>query len=332
MKHPHPILALSAMLLTAAPALVHGQTVVADSVLQFSNAQGQNGWRYGTWTADLDGYQPAELVQFQPAEWFAGTPPEAGCWWTPPFNAEPWTLICDNRQHSETSPTVWTIRRWVSSFGGVAHLAGHIAKNQNGLGGDGARGIIYVDGVKVYEQTVGPTDTAGFSFAFDTSLAVGSFVDFALDPLLTDALDTTVFTCTISDTALGGPAYGSGCPGTGGFTPALAITGNPKPGSTVSMKVTQGLGGATSVVFLGYTKTALPFGNGCTLNVSPLLPSVIGPYSLSGSGAGNGKLTVTLGIPNNLPPTIFTLQAFSFDSAAPGGIANSNGWELVIQP
>ena len=321
--------ALSVCSLLAPSPTASAETVVASSTLQFSNVQGQDGWSYGIWDADLDGYQPSEFTEFPASSWVDLPAPELGAWWTPPFFAAPWTIIFANRQHSETSPTVWTIRRWQSSVSGPVRISGSLAKHVDGLGGDGVRAVIYVDGVQVFEQAVSPKDNLGYDYSFETSLVAGSVVDFALDPLATDALDTTVYTAEITDLTPDGPSYGDGCPGSAGFVPQLTISGKGKPGKVVRMTITGGHGGSTGVVYLGAFKANLPIGYGCTLNVTPLHPFVLGPFMLTGGGPGNGKFSANLGIPASMPPVTFTMQAFLSDPNAPG-FSNSNGWELVI--
>lgn len=123
-------------------------------------------------------------------------------------------------------------------------------------------------------------------------------------------------------------AYGSGCPGTGGFIPQYQVSGCIAPGYTAVTTITQGLGGSVAFIFLGLNQAALPLGGGCTLNVSPLLGGPAGPIPLLGAGAGNGSIS----FPTTIPPIpaivgSFTAQVFVSDPTAPNGLgfSTSNG-------
>ena len=129
--------------------------------------------------------------------------------------------------------------------------------------------------------------------------------------------------------------YGSGCPGTGGIIPQLAMTGSATPGGQVQLDILNGVGSGTAFVFLGLQQAALNMGFGCTLNVAPLLPAVLGPvplFPLGAQGPGAGSISIPATIPANVvAPATVTLQAFIADSGAPGGFSNSNGIEMNVE-
>lgn len=125
--------------------------------------------------------------------------------------------------------------------------------------------------------------------------------------------------------------YGTGCPGTGGFTPQLGLTNCPVAGAGISINITNALGGANAVLFFGTMQSALPMGGGCFLNVQPLLPLTI-PLSLSGAGAGIGSASVVGVVPILASGVTLTTQAFVLDPG--GGLAGftaSNGLEMPFQ-
>ncbi|HKB16575.1 MAG TPA: integrin alpha, partial [Planctomycetota bacterium] len=105
----------------------------------------------------------------------------------------------------------------------------------------------------------------------------------------------------------GSSLYGSGCAGSGGFTPLLAAqtssaaTGNASFGIVLS----RALGGSFAVLDLGLSSTAwlgvpLPLDlgflglPGCSLLVSAEVPLLV---ATNGSGPGNGRALVPLPIP-----------------------------------
>ncbi|MFG0319722.1 MAG: hypothetical protein ACF8XB_20795 [Planctomycetota bacterium JB042] len=125
-------------------------------------------------------------------------------------------------------------------------------------------------------------------------------------------------------------SYGSGCPGTGGFTPELSISGNPTPGSQVLFSVQNGLGGATSYLAIGFQQAAVFMGSGCTLNVLPL-QAFVGPIPLGGFGAGAGAVQLPLVLPAGTTGLTVTFQSFVADPGGALGFSNSNGFEMTIE-
>ncbi|MBK6940475.1 MAG: hypothetical protein IPH13_09785 [Planctomycetes bacterium] len=123
--------------------------------------------------------------------------------------------------------------------------------------------------------------------------------------------------------------YGQGCAGTGGFTPAMTLSGCAAPGEVVSIDIANGLGGAPSVIFFGLGQSAIPMGAGCTLNVFPLLAPTLS-FPLLGSGAGDGNMTLQGIMPAGTSGLIFTMQLFVADPASPIGAAASNGVKVTI--
>jgi WD40 repeat protein len=123
--------------------------------------------------------------------------------------------------------------------------------------------------------------------------------------------------------------YGVGCPGSGGFVPALGASGCATAGGALTLSISGGLGGANAFLLLGLGQGSLPL-KGCTLLVNPLLPVMVS-LTLPGSGAGNGALTLPSILPTNLPDGIITLQAWVHDAGAAKGFASSNGVQLTIE-
>ena len=122
-------------------------------------------------------------------------------------------------------------------------------------------------------------------------------------------------------------SYGSGCPGTGGLIPALDLLGCPAAGQTVTLTVTNGLGGVNALLFLGAGKAQVSMGGGCDFLLASFLPGGV-PIVLSGSGAGDGELSFTTLMPN-LGPVAFNMQALVQD---PGSVTgHTNGIEVTVE-
>lgn len=128
---------------------------------------------------------------------------------------------------------------------------------------------------------------------------------------------------------------GVGCPGTGGFTPALAVDGCFTPTGTVILSVdgalgTDGIGpGNFSVLFVGSGSTSIPLGGGCSFYLSGSIPwGITIPLVGDGAGAGTAKLEAVL--PSTaLGPWNVTLQVFCADAGAILGYTTTNAAVLT---
>jgi hypothetical protein len=193
--------------------------------------------------------------------------------------------------------------------------------------------------VEVYETATGqllatlaPTDsTFGFGYwgGVDGDKAICGAI---ADPTLgVDAGAAYLFDV---DTSTAFSAYGGGCPGSGAIVPTLALSGTPSPGGQVQVAITNGVGSGSAFIVMGLQQTSLAMGFGCTLNVNPLLPAIVGPIPLfpfGAQGAGAGSINFPATIPTNVSvPVTLTLQAFVVDSGVQAGYSNTNGVELNI--
>jgi hypothetical protein len=123
--------------------------------------------------------------------------------------------------------------------------------------------------------------------------------------------------------------YGAGCPGSGGFVPALALSGCATAGGAITLSIDQALGGSSGFLLLGLGRGSIPLSS-CTLLVSPLVFPFV-PVVLGGSGPGNGSLAISANLPSNAPKLVFTLQAWILDSGGVDRWATTNGVEVSIE-
>ena len=124
--------------------------------------------------------------------------------------------------------------------------------------------------------------------------------------------------------------YGSGKAGTGGFVPKLSATGCPDLGEPWSIVISDAVGGAGGLLFVGFAPASLPFIGGQFLVGSVVLevPIVVG--GLAGSaGTGSLAIPVLLNDPLLLGFDLY-LQAGFFDAGASFGASLANG--LHFQP
>lgn len=129
--------------------------------------------------------------------------------------------------------------------------------------------------------------------------------------------------------------FGAGSPGSGGFTPRFvafepAVIGNPN----FTFGIADALGGATTLLAIdvarsppGTTVGGLPFhlAGSFAFTVLPL-------GTMSGAGAGEGWMAITSPLPPSpgLPGFELVMQAFVVDAAGTGGLAATEGLELLF--
>jgi hypothetical protein len=126
-------------------------------------------------------------------------------------------------------------------------------------------------------------------------------------------------------------SYGSGCAGSGGFVPQLAIAGCPSSGFTLAIGITETLGHAPGLLLLGLGTGTLPVSPSCSIDIAPLLPAVVLPIALFGSGPGGGALSFEATLPAIAGlPIMVHLQALISDPNAGSGVAATNAVMLTI--
>jgi hypothetical protein len=198
LKGKRPLYMVLTMLL--ALGLTPG-TLVADSVKEFSGRQGQDGWFYGYFdrgTSQEAEYDPRSfrpMVQF--LESGTGARDYAPVWHA--ADPEVWTFIAPTTMHPNSVGTttgrtpreVWPVRRWVSEVPGYVALQGNLSKNL--AGGEGLRGLIYVDGKLVWKADIAGDDQMGMDFDVKAKVRIGSLIDLLVDPLGHDRYDHARF-------------------------------------------------------------------------------------------------------------------------------------------
>lgn len=124
-------------------------------------------------------------------------------------------------------------------------------------------------------------------------------------------------------------AQGVGLAGSGGFVPAIETNGCPAVGITFQINVTQGLGGASGVLFLSSQQVAFPFVGGTLYIGSPVLASI--PHVLLGAGEGNGTVSFPFTIPvASLAGVTLHAQAGYLDVGAVQGLSLTSSISVVL--
>lgn len=125
-------------------------------------------------------------------------------------------------------------------------------------------------------------------------------------------------------------AHGTGCPGAGGITPSLAVTGCASPGFALEVALTDALGHAPGLLLFGLGSGSLALHPNCALSIGPLLPALSIPVTILGTGSGGGSIEFAATIPEIATPVEFHMQAVVADPLAAGGVSASNAVRIRI--
>ena len=174
--------------------------VVADSLAEFGEEQGEDGWHYGYWNAsrDADGSYQHD-TDFEPLE-FCGDnkwEPPGRCGVPTDAPEHTWTMVLNwSLMHPETDPDrELPIRRWVSDVSGPAQVT--LQHWLSGSTGDGTRALLVVDGVERWRHDSPGGDREGVTEVIPLELRVGTVVDQILHPIGTSGDDMTHFSIVI---------------------------------------------------------------------------------------------------------------------------------------
>lgn len=140
---------------------------------------------------------------------------------------------------------------------------------------------------------------------------------------------TLLYVAAVADSGVA--SFGSGCAGSAGFVPTLALDGFPMASKRVTLRVRDGLGGTFGILFFGASQGALPIPGSCTLLVSPLSPIQL-VLPIGGVGVGQGVLDFPVDLPASVPVGVsFTMQALLSDPGAPAWFSATQGLEVTFQ-
>jgi hypothetical protein len=218
------------------PAAASGAEV-AHSLNEFSCTQGMNNWYYGYYEGPYVSSNFRQMTQCVRDVYYPGF-----SWWA--NQGQFWTSIRSAVSFPNGASSCgrqpvehWAVRRWSSEVAGVVTVTGTV---HNALGGfDGFRAHIVVDGSTVYSRLVsGAGSTSPVPYSVTFTVAVGSTVDFVVQPNASDCNDHASFTAVINSDATPSPGLPPGvAPGVpSGLTATVA-------GSTVTLTWTAPLSG-----------------------------------------------------------------------------------------
>jgi hypothetical protein len=166
--------------------------VVADSAAEFSNVQGQAGWRYGYYAEPS--FTSAAFIELSDYRFGASVGAEG---W---FTGDTWTWVGRVRMHpngrltSGGRPAIdqHAVRRWISPTTETLFVQGTL-RSTNAVS-SGIIGRIRVNDTEVWQRVVAAGDTQPQAVQALATVRVGDAVNLTLDPYQSnDAADDTEF-------------------------------------------------------------------------------------------------------------------------------------------
>ncbi|MCB9508322.1 MAG: hypothetical protein H6697_11745 [Myxococcales bacterium] len=125
--------------------------------------------------------------------------------------------------------------------------------------------------------------------------------------------------------------YGKGLAGAGGFVPGFWGEGCPEPGGAITLRVDAVRGGASGVMFFGFSATSVPFRGGQFLVGTLALSANVFVTGAAGV-PGDGGLTIPTVLLNDpgISGISLYLQAGFVDAAAVKGVSLTQGVQMEI--
>ncbi len=200
---PHAVL-LSLCVLPA------GAAEIANSITEFSQTQGNQGWYTGWRNYTADGLGDAQynantsFLPFTPAQW-NGTGFALG-------GNPPWTNVYAQNSHPNSGGAEhWVVRRWsADELTAVTPLRLTLHLKKTNATGNGTTGALFQNGVRKYSRAIAGADSTGFTDTFFLNVLPGDKIDFALTPVnpnggRDDGSDGSAFTMAVDDDLGTGP-------------------------------------------------------------------------------------------------------------------------------
>jgi hypothetical protein len=180
MRNVFVICAVVSVLLSLTGKVQAAPVTLADSVVEFSGTQGQNGWYYGSCPA----FDTADFVQMS---WYDGD-----SWYGVESFSTPYLNSTGGYPGMDSAD--WAVRRWVSDYTGQIHITGDF-RDLDTMAGDGANVRILLNETEIYSYLNIPSIAADYEVS--AYVEAGDIIDFAIDPVSDTIFDNTRFTSVI---------------------------------------------------------------------------------------------------------------------------------------
>lgn len=167
---------------------------IAYSVAEFSSVQGQKNWYYGYFEKGLPsgpGYTPDAFELLD--RYVPNVDPSLSKWTlTPPpgesYGGYPWIRPTGSHPAGigpvPQEEIIWSVLRYRSPVSGLITIDYDLGKGNTTVPrGGGVTGRIFIDGRQILSRLITNLDSIGVRGSLTANVTVGSFIDFAVDPL-----------------------------------------------------------------------------------------------------------------------------------------------------
>jgi len=181
---------LAIVLLVSCLGCSNQKNYYTNSVKDFSNLQGQDGWYYGYYDKQTNNFKefPKYGINHNRVKvWYLGRL----------VPRRPYTSLWASGGHPQTSPELWAVRRWYSDIAGKVTITGKVSKANYNCG-DGIKAYIFVDGEEKWSVQIKYDDADGTKYRVNVEVSVNSIIDFAISPISNESCDGTTFTAKIN--------------------------------------------------------------------------------------------------------------------------------------
>jgi len=173
----------------------HRAFIIADSAMEFSGIQGENGWFYGFMESEKNA-KFTLMSDFREDSWKEGDKSVIEGTWRVD-EAKYWTMLRQAYGHpngpdstdGKESTEQWAVRRWVSSIEGKVWIRGFYGDDSDYCG-EGSIIQILVDGKEVFSSTV-VNGQATRAYGIEARLLADSTIDWVIKPGGTSLCDAT---------------------------------------------------------------------------------------------------------------------------------------------
>ena len=160
---------------------LHPVPPAADSRVDFSDKQDQNGWSYVYRKVGGSGGPPEDgLLKWDNNTWRG---PAENCFVT--------------QDGIHPGDGIWTGRRWKARSNGHYRAFCTLAKLDT-AGGDGVAGVVLVNGEERNRSRISHDNANGVTYTVELALKAGDAVDFLVDPMQNNGNDHTLFNVVIA--------------------------------------------------------------------------------------------------------------------------------------
>lgn len=168
-------------------------TLLTETYSAYDDTQGENNTYYGYYS---DPFNQDSFTEFTVYDSDANAWSSSESYWTS-MGIDIFHPNGPITSAGKNADEQWAVRRWISTVTGTIKISGSLKKVDSNVSTDGVTGVIIVDGIQKWTNSIEGTDTTGVTFDIDVEVGEGDFIDFIVSPRANDWDDGSYFTYRI---------------------------------------------------------------------------------------------------------------------------------------